>query len=163
MDEILFSGALTGVQAEIGSLKDQFKAIEIEASQIVGKVWPILQRKVSPTLKQLVQEDFRRKSRGGTGADGLRWRRLAQSTIDKKKSDIIGIESWDMYDSLRVIPTRSGETLLEISYQSEHAEFFSLDRPLFPEGDVPKWVDAMVPLVEEVVTQNIQRLIDKAR
>jgi hypothetical protein len=163
VDDVFFTGALTGVQVEIGSLKDQLKAIEIEASRVVGKVWPILQRKVSPTLKQLIQEDFKVKSRGGTGADGLRWKKLAQSTIDKKKSDIIGIEHWDMYDSLRIIATRSGETLLEVSYQSDHAEFFAMDRPLFPEGDVPKWIEAMEPLVEEVVTQNIQRLIDSKR
>lgn len=151
------------VSVNVRWLENQVRAITQEAAQVVGKAWPILQRKVEPTIKQLVQEDFRRKSRGGAGADGRRWRNLAQSTIDKKKSDIIGIEFGDMYESLRVVPVKQNETMLLISYENEHSEFFDEQRPLLPDGDVPEWVEKMVPLVEEVVTQNIQRLIDKAR
>jgi hypothetical protein len=151
------------ISVNVRWLENQVRAITREAAAVVGKAWPILQRKVEPTIKQLVQEDFRIKSRGGAGADGRRWRKLAQSTIDKKNSDVIGIEFGDMYESLRVVPVKRNETMLLISYENVHAEFFDEQRPLLPDGDVPKWIEKMEPLVEEVVTQNIQRLIDKAR
>ncbi len=148
------------VQIDIDSIKDQVASLAREAKEVIRTSYPEIRGKIQVPLKRLVEEDFRIKSRGGTGAGSIKWRRLKQSTINRKNSDIIGIEFGDMLASLRVT-SGGGQSVLEISFDNEHAEFFDMERSLLPDGDVPQWLSELEPLIEEVLTQQIQRQIDK--
>ncbi len=151
--------AAISISMDLKSVQEQIKSLTREAVEVVKAKQPEIAGKISVPLKSLVQEDFNRKSRLATGAGNIKWKDILQRTKDRKNSSIVGIDTGELYDSLRVT-TRGGSEFLTISFESEHAEFFDEKRKLLPETDVQQWVGELEPYVEEVVTRALQRVVD---
>lgn len=97
-------------------------------------------------LAGFVSEDFERKSRGGTGEDGIKWAPLAESTIKKKAkrakggdtSTQIGVDTGLMRSTIQPGFKPSGSDgggvqvkghEVEVAFGRRYAKFFDEGRP----------------------------------
>lgn len=121
-----------------------------------------VRRKLSEKLYLLVKRDFLRKSLGQRGDDGIQWKPIKADTAKKKGTRVIGIDTWDLLESLTV-STRQGGADAVASFESDHAEFFDRERKLLPETPPDPWMQAMqVEVVEPWAVKQIQAVFDKA-
>lgn len=105
---------------------------------------------LAQTVKPLVEEDFRAKSLGGSGAGGLSWAPISARTAQTKRSKRIGVDTGELEKSLRVSEGHSQRADVLIEYTAPHAAEFDKKRTLLPtelpqqwrgpmEADVAKW------------------------
>ena len=91
------------------------------------------------TLLRFARQDYTTKSSGGTGTDGIAWKKLAPPTIAAHAGRTeIGLQSGLPRASLSVAMT-SPEGVA-IGYGRGYAPFFDEARPLLPDPLPPSWL-----------------------
>ncbi len=151
----MFVGAAGDFKLEIKMPMDEIRRLTTEAVKSLESR-SVIRRKLADTLKLLIQRDFLRKSLGQTGDDGIRWKPLKPSTVKQKGTPVIGIETWDLYQSLNV--TTGGGSLADVtaSFDSPHAEFFDATRPLLPSVAPDAWTKALGTEVEDWAQKQVR-------
>lgn len=136
-------------------------AVERFQKVLDGSLGAIVGRQAE-TFRQLVLKDFTTKSQGGRGADGLAWTPDSPSTIERKGHKLIGIDTHELIDSLRIVPTTTdnGHAALTAEFTSGHAQFFDAKRQLLPDDAPPRWVEAVEAGVLSPTERVLQDVID---
>ena len=91
--------------------------------------------------------DYIVKSRGGTGSDGIAWRRLAPSTIRRKRSAVIGFATGELSAATGDVLDVTSDSVRS-GFGDPHAAAFDAIRPLLPARLPPAWKRAEERLVE---------------
>lgn len=104
-------------------------------------------------LKAIADEDFAKKSLGARSA-GIKWKPLAASTVRRKRSTVIGVDTGEMKKSQSVRVNNRGVT---ISYGTDHAVFFDEKRPILPDDLPASWRKRL----EKAGQQAMDRVLDR--
>lgn len=156
----------------VGRFSEVRQAIRAARIGFVQEQRPILEALGVQTLS-LSRQDYVVKSRGGTGKDGIKWKPLAQSTIDRKNRRgrrnasrpktasgkarptggqvAIGIDSGlQLASSSPGYPSnvfKVSDKEVVVGYNREYSEHYDEKRPLMPEKLTPAWEAVLDSLV----------------
>ena len=100
------------------------------------------------TLLRFAQQDYTTKSGGGTGTDGITWKKLAPSTLAARGGRTeIGLQSGLQRASLGL--GRSDPGGVTVGYGRSYSPFFDDVRPLLPDRLPQPWLEALEQRVME--------------
>lgn len=151
-------------------------------SQLVDKRRGELLEILGVRLLSESQKAFQAKSRGGQGSDGIKWKSLAASTIERKGrrgkrnekrkktaggkarpgagSSQIGVDTGLMRASGQpgakgsLVP--NGEQSVTVGYSMEYATYFDEIRPLMPDKMPAAWQNALDDSAQRFINKYVE-------
>lgn len=133
----------------------------------------------------LIQSDFRVKMSGGVGSDGIRWKELAEATLERRRAkgiegEEILRETGELYGSLtpgmsdspdearpagQVFDIQPGSITVGASGTKadvhQHGAGHVPARPIVPEGDIPSgWIAEVDAAIERAIQKVVERICE---
>lgn len=120
--------------------------------------------KVAKVTKDLIVQSFAEKSRGAKGSDGITWAPDDPETTKRKRSDLIGIETGGLLNSLAVDDTKafggSSQPDVIAAFTAPYAEYFDASRQLLPDEMPWQWAEQIEAPVRDWMQAELQKQVD---
>lgn len=124
---------------------------------------------IGRTLLYEAQAAFETKKTGAVGSDGIQWPKLHPKTVKRKGSNVIGIDTGLMRNSILEGPHYSDDATW-VEYDRPYVHYFdrgtkkkdgsvrSPARPLLPVELPPKWQDSIEASVQDYLDELAEAL-----